>query len=103
MSEIVEVEVAGRSYRLRSDQGAGGLTAVAQLVDERIEEILRAAPHLEQEQVAILAALNMGDELLRQRAAHEAESGAVEAAVEAVRDRLADLVKRMEQAAPSPD
>ena len=103
MSAIVEVEVAGRSYRLRSDEGGADLEAVARLVNGRIGDIVLAAPKLEKEEVAILAALNMGDELLRQRAANDARSDEVERAVEAVRGRLADFVKRMEQAAPRKD
>ena len=79
------------------------LEAVARLVNGRIGDIVRAAPKLEKEEVAILAALNVGDELLRQRAANDAESDEVERAVEAARGRLADLVKRMEQAAPRKD
>lgn len=101
MSGSVEVEVAGRSYRLRSDEAGADLEAVARLVNERIGDIRRAAPHLGKEEVAILAALNMGDELLRQRTTSEAASSAIEQAVEAVRSRLADLVRQMEQA-PSP-
>ena len=103
MSAIVDVEVAGRSYRLRSDEGGTDLEAVARLVNGRIGDIVRAAPKLEKEEVAILAALNMGDELLRQRVANDARSDEVERAVEAVRSRLADFVKRMEQAAPRKD
>lgn len=103
MSESVEVEVAGRQYRLRSDEGGADLAAVARLVNERIGAILQAAPHLEKEEVAILAALNMGDELLRQRRAGEADSGEVEEAVEAVRTRIADLTKRLEQTAAPRD
>lgn len=103
MSETVEVEVAGRSYRLRSDEGGADLAAVARLVNERIGQILQAAPHLEKEEVAILAALNMGDELLRQRAANEAGPEEIEEAVAAVRGRLDELVGRMEQAVASAD
>lgn len=103
MSETVEVEVAGRSYRLRSDEGGADLAAVARLVNERIGQILQAAPHLEKEEVAILAALNMGDELLRQRAAGEAGPAEIEEAVAAVRSRLAELVGRMERTVASPD
>ena len=97
------VEVAGRSYRLRSDEGGADLAAVARLVNERIGEILQAAPHLEKEEVAILAALNMGDELLRQRAASAAGPEEIEEAVAAVRGRLSEFVQRMEQTAASPD
>lgn len=103
MSETVEVEVAGRSYRLRSDEGGADLAAVARLVNERIGQILQAAPHLEKEEVAILAALNMGDELLRQRAAGEAGPAEIDEAVAAVRGRLAELVGRMERTVASPD
>ena len=103
MSETVEVEVAGRSYRLRSDEGGADLAAVARLVNERIGKILEAAPQLEKEEVAILAALNMGDELLRQRAAGEAGPAEIEEAVAAVRGRLAELVRRMEATTSSPD
>lgn len=103
MSEIVEVEVAGRSYRLRSDESGSDLNDVARLVNDRIGDIQRAAPDLGKEQLAILAALNMGDELLRQRADRDAEAGDLEAAVEAVRGRLAELAKRMERAGPAED
>lgn len=103
MSETVEVEVAGRSYRLRSDEGGADLAAVARLVNERIGQILQAAPHLEKEEVAILAALNMGDELLRQRVANEAGPAEIEEAVAAVRDRVAELIGRMERTVASAD
>ena len=99
MSEIVQVKVAGRSYRVRSDEGSADLRAVARLVNNRIAKIRRAAPDLEKEQLAILAALNMGDELLCQRATRDAEADEVEQAVQVVRGRLSDLAERMEQAA----
>ena len=101
MSKTIEVNVAGRPYRLRSDEGGSDLAAVARLVNERIGEILQAAPHLEKEEVAILAALNMGDELLRQRAASAAGPAGIEEAVAAVRGRLAELVRQMEQTTSS--
>lgn len=103
MSDPVEVEVAGRHYRLQADEGGADLEAVARLVNERIGEIRRAAPHLEKEEVAILAALNMGDELLRRQTADEADTGAIEQAVEAVRTRIADFTRRLEQTAAPRD
>ena len=106
-SETVAVEIAGRTYRLRSGEGGADLESVAALVNERIGAILAAMPELSRERAAILAALNMGDELLRQQAAAEAEAGAVEAAVEAVRGKLRDLAARLAasgaSAGPSPD
>ena len=93
MSRVVEVEVGGRSYRLRSDEGGADIEAAAALVNERLGAILRAAPDLPRERAAILSALNMGDELLRERA----EAARVEAAVEALRGRLSELAKRAEE------
>ena len=103
MSNIVEVEVAGRSYRIRSDEGSADLREVARLVNERIEAIQTAAPDAPTERVAILAALNMGDELLRERATRATEAGAVEAAVEAVRGRLSELGRQVEGGGAKPD
>lgn len=96
MSAVVEVEVAGRPYRLRSDEGGADLQAVAALVNERIGAIREATPDLSLERAAILAALNIGDELLRERAGAAAEALEVEAAVEAVRARLAELAQRVD-------
>ncbi len=98
MSGIVEVEVAGRSYRLCSDEDGTDLQQVAALVNERVGEILSAAPGLAPERAAILAALNMGDELLRERRAAAAQAEAVEAAVEEARERLVGLAERLDEA-----
>lgn len=103
MSDIVEVEVAGQSYRIRSDEGNADLQEVARFVNGRIAAIKEAAPDLAAERVAILAALNMGDELLRQQAAQDAASGEVEVAVAAVRERLTELVKQVEEAGAAAD
>ena len=92
MSEVVEVEVAGKAYRLQTDGDAADLMAVAALVDERIGQILAAAPGLPLERAAILAALNLGEELLAQRTRSEE----IEAAVEAARIRLEKFAKRVE-------
>lgn len=97
MSRVVEVEVGGRSCRLRSDEGGADIEAAAALVNERLEAIRKAAPDLPPERAAILVALNLGDELLRRRV----ETGEVEAAVEALRGRLSELATHTEEAGAS--
>ncbi len=87
MREQVEVEVAGRSYRLRADDEGADLSRVAEFVNARIQEVRNAIPGISTERAAILAALNVGDELLREREA-------VARAVDTVRERLRDIERR---------
>ncbi len=87
MREQVEVQVAGRSYRLRADDEGADLSRVAAFVNERIEEVRKAVPGISTERAAILAALNVGDELLREREA-------VARAVDTVRERLREIERR---------
>lgn len=102
MSGVVEIEVAGITCRLRSDEGAPDLEAVAALVNERIGAIREAAADLPLERLAILAALNLGEELLRERARSGAEAAEIEAAVGEARSRLGKLAARVD-AATKPD
>lgn len=93
-SEVVEVEIAGSTYRLRPDPEAGGgagIEGVAGLVDRRMAQILDAVPGLATERAAILAALNLAQDFLAERARGEAAAAGVEAAVAQVRVRLREL------------
>ncbi len=53
------VEVAGRSYRVRSDEPAEVVRAVAREVDALIEELRRREPRLSLQDALVLAALNL--------------------------------------------
>ena len=69
MKRTVEVQVDGQSYRIRSDADEEHLQAVAALLNERLENVRGAmgavtgTPY----RVAFLAALNLADELVRER------------------------------------
>lgn len=91
MNRTVSVEVDGNTYVLGSDDEGSDLEAVAALVNERIAEVRGAAPGISRERSAILAALNLGDELLRERAAAKEAAGEVEAGVSEVRAALRSL------------
>lgn len=93
MSRTVSVEVDGKTYVLASDEDGPDLAAVALLVNERLAAIREASPTISTERSAILAALNLGDELLRERAAGREGAAAVAGAVAEVRERLAGLLE----------
>ncbi len=84
----VKVTVAGEEVTIRSEQPAEHSRAVAQHVDESIRRIQEQAPLVETGKAAILAALQIADELFRSRM--DAEHGAerLEQTMEEIRRML---------------
>jgi cell division protein ZapA len=60
----VTVEIMGRSFSLRGSMPEESLHKVAQLVDERLQELSRSFPATPLTDLAILAALNLAYECL---------------------------------------
>lgn len=66
----VTVNVFGQEYTLRGDAEPEYVQSVARLVDEKMREIAENAKLGSTAKVAILAAINLADELLRERQKH---------------------------------
>lgn len=64
----VSVVIYGETYPLKGDADPGKIEQVAAFVDERMQETAQGNFRLPPEKVAILAALNIADELLRLQA-----------------------------------
>jgi cell division protein ZapA len=69
MKHSVEVTIAGQRYVLKSEGDDDHLRTLASYVSAKLEELRGVARALPPERLAILAALNLADELLRERAA----------------------------------
>jgi cell division protein ZapA len=67
----VKVTIAGEEYTLRTDAPAEHTHAVAAHVDEVIRGILHGGALIESHRAAILAALQITDQLFRERASRE--------------------------------
>jgi cell division protein ZapA len=65
----VRVTIVGDEYVLRSEAPEAHTRAVAEHVDRVIREVLGTGTVVETHKAAILAALQIADELLRERAA----------------------------------
>lgn len=79
-----QVEILGERYTIRGDADPGYMAEVGRLVDERMRDLASQAPGLPRARLAILAAINLADDLLQQRM----EGGALEVDEEvAVRTR----------------
>lgn len=89
----VRVRIVGEEYTLRSDADEGHTRAVAAHVDDVISQVMASGTVVESHKVAILAALQITDELLRLRAADQAREARVRALAEEA-ERLLPPAKR---------
>ncbi|MHB1225208.1 MAG: cell division protein ZapA [Gemmatimonadaceae bacterium] len=67
--QVVKVEILDEEYSLRSDASPEHTRAVAAHVDAAIRRVMHGGSVVETHKVAILAALQIADELFRTRAA----------------------------------
>ena len=87
----VSVEIFGQRYPIRSALDAEYVTRLASYVDGKIRAAGESAPSGDPLRLAVLAALNIADELFRQRDSANAKDGTfVERAEEL--ERLLDRV-----------
>jgi len=61
----VRIEILGREYNVRSDEGEERVKKIAEYVDQKIKEIAADTKTLSTINVAILAALNIADDYFR--------------------------------------
>jgi cell division protein ZapA (FtsZ GTPase activity inhibitor) len=64
---LVEVELIGRRFRLRSDDSDEYIGELVEYLNERLLEVRRASNAVETEQVALLTLLDVADALFRER------------------------------------
>ncbi len=64
---LVKVTIVGEEYTIRSDEPPEHTKAVAKYVDETIRGVLNAGAVVESHKAAILAALQITDELFKTR------------------------------------
>ncbi len=74
MTEQVRVDIFGQSYNLRSHHGGEHIERIARLVDERMRHISSQMTTHDTVKIAVLAALNIADELQSLKDHHEREA-----------------------------
>ena len=87
----VSVEIFGQRYPIRSALDAEYVTRLASYVDSKIRAAGASAPSSDPQRLAVLAALNIADELFRTRENARAQDGTVVARAEEL-ERLLDRV-----------
>jgi cell division protein ZapA len=75
MTEVIQVEINGQRYPIRSSLDPEYIARLAAFVDDKMRAAADATPSTDAVRQAVLAALNIADELFRYRDAIDAESG----------------------------
>lgn len=63
----IRVNIYGQDYPIKSEADTGYVQKVAEYVDGKMKEIAGKIPARTQSQIAVLAALNIADELFKER------------------------------------
>jgi len=90
-TKSIDVDIFGTTYRVRAEQDREYLQELAATVDRRMREIAGPGSKVDPGRVAVLAALNLADELFRQQRLQEGERVRIE-------ETAARLAGELEQA-----
>jgi cell division protein ZapA len=90
-NRIVSVQIHGQRYPIRSTLDQEYVARLAAYVDERIHMVADSTPSGDSLRLAVLAALNIADELFRCRDANRAQTGQIVERTEEL-ERLVDRV-----------
>lgn len=111
MKRATTVHIAGQRYQLRSDDDEATVRAIAAHVDGRIRDVQRQTRAPDTQMVAVLTALQLAEELFRERAAAAAARQELAEARKALseerrsvadaRKALADLKRRVREKSAS--
>ncbi len=71
---LVQVEIFGQSYSLRAGEDPAYLERLAAVVDKHMKEVAQAAGAVDSVRVAVLAALNLADQLMQAQQAGKREA-----------------------------
>ena len=97
---LVKVRILGDDYSLRTEASAEHTKAVAEHVDRTIRAILAGSSTMETQKAAILAALQITDELFKERNASEALTGDLRQLAADIRPMLPPAMRGDEIGAP---
>ena len=86
------VEIYGTTYHVRAGSDPSHLESLAQIVDGKMREIAGRTATVETSRIAILAALNLADELVRARG--QKQSKEISEQAHGLLDRLEKALER---------
>ena len=91
--ESIQVEIFGQTYSIKAGNDPEYIRELAAFVDTRMKDVQKGTGTSDGYRIAILAALNIADELNRIRSQHDAFRSSTETSL----DRLTELTEKAEQ------
>ena len=92
--EMVDVQIMGETYTLRSETGRDYTQRVAEHVDRTCREIREESGVVDQKKIVILAALAVTDQLFRMRDGVEVVKGLAEKRAERLTEEILATVEK---------
>jgi cell division protein ZapA len=90
--DSVTVEIFGHEYKIKGEADAEYMTQLARHVDRRMKEVAKGTPVGSLAKIGILAALNIADELFRERDEKRRVMEDVETTTRRMRRKLEEIV-----------
>lgn len=90
-SNLVHVEIFGQAYAVKAGADPGYVESLAAFVDGRMKDVSRSSGAVDSLRIAVLAALNLADEVFRLRREVEETATRAPVADPAADERLARL------------
>jgi cell division protein ZapA len=87
---VSQVEIFGERYTLRATEDPAYIRRVAQYVDTKLYEVAKGGPAIPSLRMAVLASLNIADELFKLGEARERETASALA-------KIAELTRSLDQ------
>jgi cell division protein ZapA len=96
--DLVHVEIFGQTYAVRGGEDPGHVEKIAAFVDARMQDVSRSSGAVDSVRVAVLAALNIADELFQARGqTREVEKKALHRAAAEVGARVEALARELDE------
>lgn len=91
------IRILGEEYRVAGDASVASIPELAAFVDDKMEEVRRKSHHTsDTKRIAVLAALNLADELFQERARAASQNGQL-------RERIEEIGFVLEETLTEPD
>ncbi len=94
-ANLVHVEILGQTYAVKAGADPGYVESLAAFVDEQMKDVSRASGAVDSVRVAVLAALNLADELFRLRRELEEARSRAQASGQPSNERIAQLASTL--------
>jgi len=93
----VTVDIFGVPYKLTGHSSSGHVRRVAALVDEQMNRIAKGFPRLDTPRIAVLAAVNIADDYVKQQEQFEKKKAGLQNNMDEEQKELAQRYERLAQ------